>query len=105
MGPARIVLLNPADWAWTAYHEAGHALLALVLPGGPRCMACRSWWGPPTNLPVDDRTSYGQDYLRTRNTWAMGGRAAEALIYGVTTTGAETTSSSERAPVRPNPPR
>ena len=94
LGPARNILLNPADRARTAYHEAGHALLALVLPGSdpvhrvsivPRGMSL----GATYQLPVDDRTSYAEDYLRTRITCAMGGRAAEQLIYGVTTTGAE----------------
>jgi cell division protease FtsH len=40
-------------------------------------------------LPVDDRTSYAEDYLRARITGALGGRAAEKLIYGVVTSGAE----------------
>ena len=40
-------------------------------------------------LPIDDRTTYAQDYLQARITGALGGRAAEALIYGVTTSGAE----------------
>jgi cell division protease FtsH len=40
-------------------------------------------------LPVDDRTSYAEDYLRARITSALGGRAAEKLVYGVVTTGAE----------------
>jgi len=94
LGPARNVLLNPADRARTAYHEAGHALLACVLPGSdpvhrvsivPRGMAL----GATYQLPVDDRASYAEDYLRTRITCALGGRAAETLIYNVTTTGAE----------------
>jgi cell division protease FtsH len=38
---------------------------------------------------VDDRTSYAEDYLRARITTALGGRAAEKLVYGVVTTGAE----------------
>src|SRR6185295_10370405 len=40
-------------------------------------------------LPVDDRTSYAEDYLRARITGALGGRAAEKRVYGVVTTGAE----------------
>ena len=94
LGPARNILLNPADRERTAYHEAGHALLALLVPGGdpvhrvsivPRGMAL----GATYQLPVDDRTSYAEDYLRARITSALGGRAAEKLIYGVLTTGAE----------------
>jgi cell division protease FtsH len=93
LGPARSILLSQADRERTAYHEAGHALLALLLPGSdpvhrvsivPRGMAL----GATYQLPVDDRTSYAEDYLRTRITSALGGRAAEKLIYGLTTTGA-----------------
>jgi cell division protease FtsH len=94
LGPVRHVLLNQADRERTAYHEAGHALLAMVVPGSdpvhrvsivPRGMAL----GATYQLPADDRTSYGEDYLRTRITGALGGRAAEQLIYGVVTSGAE----------------
>jgi cell division protease FtsH len=94
LGPARNILLNPADRERTAYHEAGHALVALLLPGSdpvhrvsiiPRGMAL----GATYMLPVDDRTSYAEDYLRARITGALGGRAAEKLVYGVVTTGAE----------------
>ena len=94
LGPARNILLNPADRERTAYHEAGHALLALLIPGSdpvhrvsivPRGMAL----GATYQLPVDDRTSYAEDYLQARITVALGGRAAEKLIYGMTTTGAE----------------
>jgi cell division protease FtsH len=78
----------------TAYHEAGHVVLALLVPGSdpvhrvsivPRGMAL----GVTYQLPVDDRTSYAEDYLQARITSALGGRAAEQLIYGVVTTGAE----------------
>jgi cell division protease FtsH len=94
LGPARNILLNPADRERTAYHEAGHALLALLMPGSdpvhrvsivPRGMALGATW----QLPIDDRTSYAEDYLQTRITCALGGRAAERLVYGVATTGAE----------------
>jgi cell division protease FtsH len=94
LGPARHILLTPADRERTAYHEAGHALLALLVPGSdpvhrvsivPRGMAL----GATYQLPVDDRTSYAEDYLRAHITSALGGRAAEKLIYGVATTGAE----------------
>jgi len=94
LGPARSVLLNAADRERTAYHESGHALLGLLVPGSdpvhrvsivPRGMAL----GVTYQLPVDDRTSYSEDYLRARITSALGGRAAERLVYGVVTTGAE----------------
>ena len=94
LGPARNILLKAADRQRTAYHEAGHALLALVVPGSdpihrvsivPRGMAL----GATYQLPIDDRTSYGEDYLHARITGALGGRAAERLIYGLVTSGAE----------------
>jgi cell division protease FtsH len=94
LGPARNILLNPADRERTAYHESGHALLGLLVPGSdpvhrvsivPRGMAL----GATYQLPVDDRTSYSEDYLLARITCALGGRAAEQLIYRVVTTGAE----------------
>jgi cell division protease FtsH len=94
LGPERHILLSAADRERTAYHESGHALLGLLVPHSdpvhrvtivPRGMAL----GATYQLPTDDRTSYGEDYLRARITSALGGRAAEQLIYGVTTTGAE----------------
>jgi cell division protease FtsH len=94
LGPARHMLLTAADRERTAYHESGHALLGLLVPGGdpvrrvtivPRGMAL----GVTYQLPTDDRTSYSQEYLRARITSALGGRAAEQLVYGVITTGAE----------------
>src|SRR5213593_32655 len=93
-GPARHILLNPADRERTAYHESGHALLGLLVPGGdpvhrvtivPRGMAL----GATYQLPTDDRTNYPEDYLRARIISALGGRAAEQLIYGIVTTGGE----------------
>jgi len=94
LGPARNILLKAADRRRTAYHEAGHTLLALLVTGSdpvhrvsivPRGMAL----GATYQLPIDDRTSYGEDYLHARITGALGGRAAERLIYGVVTSGAE----------------
>jgi cell division protease FtsH len=94
LGPARNILLNAADRERTAYHEAGHALLGLLVPGSdpvhrvtivPRGMAL----GVTYQLPVDDRTNYPEDYLRARIISALGGRAAERLVYGIVTTGAE----------------
>ncbi len=94
LGPVRNILLRAADRERTAYHEAGHTLVALLVPGSdpvhrvsivPRGMSL----GATYQLPVDDRTSYGEDYLRARITSALGGRAAEKLVYRVVTTGAE----------------
>jgi cell division protease FtsH len=94
LGPARHILLSPADRERTAYHEGGHALLGLLVPGSdpvrrvtivPRGMSL----GATYQLPIDDRTSYAEDYLRARIISALGGRAAEQLIYGTVTTGGE----------------
>ncbi len=77
----------------TAYHEAGHALAAMLLPGAdpvhkvtiiPRGMAL----GVTQQLPLDDRYTYSREYLMTRLTMMFGGRAAEELIFGHMTTGA-----------------
>jgi cell division protease FtsH len=77
----------------TAYHEAGHALVAKLLPGAdpvhkvsiiPRGMAL----GVTQQVPIDDRHSYTRDYIRHSLTIRFGGRAAEELILGHVTTGA-----------------
>ncbi len=77
----------------TAYHEAGHALVAKLLPGAdpvhkvsiiPRGMAL----GVTQQVPIDDRHSYTRDYIRNSLTIRFGGRAAEELILGHITTGA-----------------
>ena len=94
LGAQRRITLSPKDRERIAYHEAGHALLGLLVPGSdpvrrvsivPRGMAL----GVTVQSPVDDRQNYPEDYLRARITSALGGRAAEALVYGVVTTGAE----------------
>jgi cell division protease FtsH len=94
LGSERKLSLTPTDRERIAYHESGHALLGLLLPGAdpvrrvsiiPRGQAL----GVTVQTPVDDRFNYGEDYLRGRITGALGGRAAEQLVYGVITTGAE----------------
>ena len=77
----------------TAYHEAGHALVAKLLPGAdpvhkvsiiPRGMAL----GVTMQVPLDDRHSYTREYVLNSLTIRFGGRAAEELILGHITTGA-----------------
>ena len=77
----------------TAYHEAGHALCAALLPKAdplhkvtiiPMGMAL----GVTMQLPEEERHTYGQDYIEDRLTVMMGGRVAEDLVFGVTSTGA-----------------
>ncbi len=94
LGSERKVMLSELDRERIAYHESGHALLGLLVPGAdpvkkvtivPRGQAL----GVTLQSPVDDRFNYGEDYLRARLIGALGGRAAERLVYGVVTTGAE----------------
>jgi cell division protease FtsH len=94
LGTERKLMLSPLDRERIAYHESGHALLGLLVAGAdpvkkvtiiPRGQAL----GVTLQSPVDDRFNYGEDYLRARMVGALGGRAAEHLIYGVVTTGAE----------------
>lgn len=77
----------------TAYHEAGHAIVAKLLPETdplhkitiiPRGMAL----GLTQQLPIDDRLTYSREYIINRIKILMGGRAAEELIFGRLTTGA-----------------
>jgi len=77
----------------TAYHEAGHALVAALLPFAdpvhkvtiiPRGMAL----GVTMQLPIDDKHSYNKEYLETQLAILMAGRIAEELFMGHITTGA-----------------
>ena len=77
----------------TAYHEAGHALVAVLLPGAdpvhkvtiiPRGMAL----GLTQQLPIDERHSQDKQYLLSNVTILFGGRVAEELILDHMTTGA-----------------
>jgi cell division protease FtsH len=94
LGSERKLSLSAIDRERIAYHESGHALLGLLQPGAdpvrrvsiiPRGQSL----GVTVQSPVDDRFNYGEDYLRGRITGALGGRAAEQLVYGIVTTGAE----------------
>jgi len=94
LGAARRIVLSEEDRQRTAYHESGHALLGLLIPAAdpvrrvsivPRGRAL----GVTVQSPVDDRQNYPETYLRARIVGALGGRAAEKLIYDVVTTGAE----------------
>ena len=94
LGAERKIVLSAADRERVAYHEAGHALLGLLVPGAdpvrrvsivPRGRSL----GATVQSAVDDRQNYPEDYLRARMIGALGGRAAEAMVYGVVTTGAE----------------
>jgi cell division protease FtsH len=94
LGPERPLLMSRADRERIAYHEGGHAILGLVVPGAdpvhrvtivPRGMAL----GVTYQRPDSDRYNYPEEYLRARIVGMLGGRAAEEIIYGTKTTGAQ----------------
>jgi cell division protease FtsH len=94
LGAERKLMLTERDREQVAYHEGGHALLGLLVPGAdpvrkvtivPRGRAL----GVTVQSPVDDRFNYSEEYLRARIVGALGGRGAEQLVYGAVTTGAE----------------
>jgi cell division protease FtsH len=87
------LILSDAEKRNTAYHEAGHALVAAVLPEAdplhkvtiiPRGMAL----GVTMQLPIDDKHSYSKDYLLAQLAILMGGRIAEENYMHHMTTGA-----------------
>jgi cell division protease FtsH len=94
LGTARKLLLTPADKQRTAYHEAGHALVGMLTPGAdpvrkisiiPRTMSL----GVTISAPGSDRFNYDKQSLLAHIKVATGGRAAEEVVYGDETTGAE----------------
>ena len=94
LGPERPILMTHADRERIAYHEGGHAILGLVVPGAdpvnrvtivPRGQAL----GVTYQRPESDRYNYPEPYLRARIIGMLGGRAAEEIVYGTKTTGAE----------------
>jgi cell division protease FtsH len=87
------MILSEEEKKNTAYHEAGHALVALTVPHAdplhkvtiiPRGMAL----GVTMQLPLDDKHTYTRDYLESRLAIMMGGRAAEEIFLNHITTGA-----------------
>jgi cell division protease FtsH len=77
-----------------AFHEAGHAIVAKMLPDSdpvhkitiiPRGRAL----GQTQQLPMSERQAYSKQYLKNRITTLMGGRAAEKLVFGITSTGGQ----------------
>ena len=87
------LILSDAEKRNTAYHEAGHALVAAVLPEAdplhkvtiiPRGMAL----GVTMQLPIDDKHSYSKDYLLAQVAILMAGRIAEEKFLHHMTTGA-----------------
>jgi cell division protease FtsH len=89
----RTLVLSDRERANTAYHEAGHALVARLIPGTdpihkvtiiPRGRAL----GLTQQLPLDERHTYPKDYLLGTLCVLLGGRAAEELVFQHFTTGA-----------------
>ena len=94
LGAERQVVMTDADRKRTAYHESGHALLGMLTPGAdpvrkisiiPRGQAL----GVTLSTPETDRFNYAHDELLAKIKVALGGRAAEKVVFGDTTTGAE----------------
>ena len=94
LGAERQILMPPEERERTAYHESGHALLGMLQEGAdpvrkisiiPRGRAL----GVTLSTPEFDRYSYDEAYLRGRIIGALGGMAAEDVVYGNPTTGAE----------------
>jgi cell division protease FtsH len=94
LGAERPLVLSDEDLNVTAYHEGGHALTGLIAEGAdpvtkvtivPRGQAL----GVTMYTPLDDRYNYSKEYLLTQIVTALGGRAAEQVVFNQITTGAE----------------
>ncbi|MCY0930526.1 ATP-dependent zinc metalloprotease FtsH [Streptomyces sp. H27-H1] len=94
LGAERPLVMADEERLRTAYHESGHALLGMLQPGAdpvrkitivPRGRAL----GVTLSTPESDRYAYTEEYLRGRIIGALGGMAAEQVVYEVITTGAE----------------
>ncbi|MER6167612.1 ATP-dependent zinc metalloprotease FtsH [Streptomyces violaceorubidus] len=94
LGAQRPLVMPEEERRRTAYHESGHALLGMLQPGAdpvrkitivPRGRAL----GVTLSTPDADKYAYTEEYLRGRIIGALGGMAAERVVFGVITTGAE----------------
>ena len=94
LGAPRGMVLSEPERRRTAYHESGHALVGMLTPGAdpvrkvsiiPRAMSL----GVTLSAPEEERTNFDEPYLRTRIKVALGGRAAEEVVYGTMSAGAE----------------
>lgn len=88
------MVITERDKRILAFHEAGHAIVAKMLPDSdpvhkitiiPRGRAL----GQTQQLPMNDRQAYSKQYLKNRITTLMGGRAAEELVFGIKSTGGQ----------------
>jgi cell division protease FtsH len=89
----RSLIISEKEKKTTSYHEAGHVLVAKYTPEAdpvhkvtiiPRGRAL----GVTTYLPMDEKHTYSKEYLEAMIAYAMGGRAAEKLVFNEYTTGA-----------------
>ncbi len=89
----RSMIISEEEKKCTAYHESGHVLVALMLPGTdpihkvtiiPRGRAM----GVTQQLPIDEKHTYTQSYIFNTIATMMGGRAAEAIVFEAFSTGA-----------------
>ena len=105
LGAERKIMLTPADRRRTAYHEAGHALVGMLTAGSdpvrkitivPRGQAL----GVTLSSPDVDRFNYTRAELEARLKMTLGGRAAEEIVFGDPTTGAESDIDQVTALVR-----
>ena len=94
LGAERKVLMSAGDKRRTAYHEGGHAIVGMLTEGAdpvrkisiiPRGLAL----GVTFSAPDADRFNYSEEELRAKIKVALGGRAAEEVVFGDLTTGAE----------------
>ena len=94
LGAERQVMLSLEDRRRTAYHESGHAIVGMLTEGAdpvrkvsiiPRGMAL----GVTFAAPESDRFNYLKPEVQAKINVALGGRAAEEIVYGETSTGAE----------------
>jgi cell division protease FtsH len=94
LGAERQVLMSMEDKRRTAYHEAGHAIVGMLTEGAdpvrkvsiiPRGLSL----GVTFSAPESDRFNYREPEIYAKIKVALGGRAAEEVVYGETSTGAE----------------
>jgi cell division protease FtsH len=94
LGAERRVLMSDEDRRRTAYHEGGHAIVGMLTPGAdpvrkvsiiPRGLAL----GVTFSAPESDRFNYLEPEVRAKIKVALGGRAAEEVVFGEISTGAE----------------
>ena len=94
LGAERQVMMSPEDKRRTAYHEGGHAIVGMLTEGAdpvrkvsiiPRGLAL----GVTFSAPESDRFNYREPEVYAKVKVALGGRAAEEVVYGETSTGAE----------------